>query len=888
MARPPTPEELPIQRVREAIRAAVREANRLVVVAPTGSGKSTQLPKFLLDSPGIAGDIVVLEPRRLAARTLAMRVAQELGDECGGIVGYETRHDRKVSARTRIRFVTDGLFVRQMQRDPRLARVGAVILDEFHERSVAVDVALGLVKLAQESRRGDLRMIVTSATLEATRLEAFLSCRTVVAEGRSFPVSVEYLGKPSRETPWDLAGAAIERVLDGFATGRTDDPGHILVFMPGGYEITRTCEKARVALSRTGVQAEVLPLHGALPPEEQDRAVSAVDPSKRRRIIVSTNVAETSLTIDGVRTVIDSGLARIHRYDPLRGLDTLRVEPIARASAEQRAGRAGRTAPGRAIRLWSSAEHERREAHTPAEVARIDLASAMLETMSLGVSDFARFPWLDAPDAARVDEATKTLATLGAVELDGTRVVGLTDVGRAMARVPAHPRLARALVEGARLGCAQRVARIAAALSDRDPAEGVAPLALLSLLGKDEPRSDALVRERLLEAAENRNAPRNADRLAVREAVLVADQLARSVEGTGMHRRNADPRAEPTDRAGAVSRERMGASAGGEAMEGTAADGTAADGTGMHALDRALVEGFIDRIAFKPERDRPHCTLAGRRKVELAKESLVHDPGFLVALEVRESGPDHDRLVSIPVAHPVPREAVGRALPHAFSRRTSIAWNKETRAVDVAEDELFLDAVIARKARPARPSPEVEVELASRIAGGDIKLEGWEEHCEPWIARVRCVAAWFPDRNLITYSDEDLAVIRAELCAGCIRAREVEAKPAIDALRGALSWDDLQYVEKMAPASLTLPRGFRMKIEYAVGAPPRGRAKIQDFYGLDETPKVAGGRIPMVVEILGPNFRPLQVTQDLANFWRVLYPEMRNELRRRYPRHEWR
>ena len=230
---PRTPEELPIQRAREEIRAAVRSSNRLVVVAPTGSGKSTQLPKFLLDSEGIEGDIVVLEPRRLAARTLAMRVAHELGDECGGIAGYETRHDRKVSDRTRIRFVTDGLFVRQMQRDPALARVGAVILDEFHERSVAVDVALGLVKLAQESRRRELRMIVTSATLEAQRLEGFLRCRTVVAEGRSYPVTIEHLARPSRETPWDLAGAAIERVLDGFATGRADDPGHILVFMPG-------------------------------------------------------------------------------------------------------------------------------------------------------------------------------------------------------------------------------------------------------------------------------------------------------------------------------------------------------------------------------------------------------------------------------------------------------------------------------------------------------------------------------------------------------------------------------------------------------------------------------------------------------------------------------
>ncbi len=839
-----TPEELPIQRARGEIRDALTAANRLVVVAATGSGKSTQLPKMLLDLDAVKGDIVVLEPRRLAARMLATRVAKELGGEVGGLVGYETRHDRRVSERTRVRFVTDGLFVRQMQRDPTLARIGAVILDEFHERSVAVDVALGLVKLIQDRHRRDLRLIVTSATLEAQRLEGFLDCKTVVAEGRSFPVAIEHLAKPSRETPWDLAGAAIERVLESFAAGRTDDPGHILVFMAGGYEIARTCERAKIALARTGMNAEVLPLHGSLPPEEQDRAVSAVDPTKRRRIIVSTNVAETSLTIDGVRTVIDSGLARVHRYDPLRGLDTLRVEPISKASAEQRAGRAGRTAPGRAIRLWSIAEHERRDSHTMAEVARIDLASAMLETMSLGIDDFARFPWLDPPDATRMGEATKTLATLGAID-PAAPSKGLTEIGRAMARVPAHPRLARALVEGARLGCAGRVARIAAALSDRDPCEGVPPLALLALLERDDPRSDALVREKLVEAAENRSLPREADRLAIREAILVADQLARSVKGTGNDTSNA-------------------------------------------ALDQALIAGFIDRIAFKLERERLHCALAGRRKVELAKESLVHDPGLIVALEVRESGPDHDRLVTIPVAHPVSREAVEQALPQAFDRRITAAWNKDTRAVETLEEELFLDIVVARKARVAKPSPAVERELVARIKSAEIKLDGWDEHCEPWITRVRCVAGWFPERNLLTYSDEDLDVIRTELASGCVRAREVEAKAAIDAIRSALSWDDIQFVEKMAPAAIAMPRGFRMKIEYAIGAPPRGRAKIQDFYGLDETPKVAGGRVPLVVEILGPNYRPLQVTQDLANFWRVLYPEMRNELKRRYPRHEWR
>jgi ATP-dependent helicase HrpB len=305
-------------------------------------------------------------------------------------------------------------------------------------------------------------------------------------------------------------------------------------------------------------------------------------------------------------------------------------------------------------------------------------------------------------------------------------------------------------------------------------------------------------------------------------------------------------------------------------------------------LDLALATGFADRIAFKPERERPFVTLAGRRKVELAKESLATEAGFLLALEVRESGPDHDRLVSIPMAHPVPRAVVELVRPEAFSTRRATMWNREHRAVEVADEELFLDAVVARKARPAQPSAEVERELVARIKSGEIRLEGWEEHCDPWIARVRAVRGWFPDKGLVAYDDEELDVIRTELAAGCVRAREVEAKAAIDALRSALSWEETQFVEKMAPASIALPNGRRMKVEYAEGAPPRGRAKIQDFYGLDETPKVAGGRVPLVVEILGPNFRPLQVTQDLANFWKVLYPEMRNELRRRYPRHEWR
>lgn len=851
------PIRLPIFDAADQIADALRSGNRMVISAPTGSGKTTQVPQMLYRA-GLSR-VVVLQPRRLATRLMAIRVAQEMNSPIGsGLVGYQTRHDSAVSDANAIRFMTEGLFLRQVQADPQLPGIQAVVLDEFHERSVALDTALALVKGLQ-SRRPALRLVVMSATLDVQRVRAYLDCPAVETGGRLYPVDVRYLPKRSERPVWEQAASAVAGAL------AESDEGDVLVFMPGAYEIRRTVEACRV-------DADVVALHGEMPPHEQDAALA---PRDRRKVIVATNVAETSITIPGVRYVIDSGLARVNRFDPRRGINVLLVEPISQASADQRAGRAGRTAPGTCVRLWTQFEHRTRPAQTTPEVQRLDLAQVLLQLKSLGVADPRQFDWLEAPDPQAVEHAQRVLEDLGAVASDGT----LTRTGAAMARLPMHPRLARMLIAAAERGCLARASLWAALISERDIlARDGWPRFARDM--PDDAASDFLVLDRAFEAGRRVNfAPQRCADMGFNGAAC------REVERTARLYQDACRAAGLTDRPQPCD---------------------------VDDLIRCVLAGYSDHLAVRRNPANLAVALTGKRRGTLDRDSVVKHADVILAVEVREietaggkvrgqrfpgfSRRDVDTIVSL--ASAIDPAWLADLFPQRMSSGRVTQWDPQKKAAVTVEQERFDDLVLRERALHETDRDAAAELIADMIARSEIKLDGWDEEVDRWIARVRWVRARFPERGLINYDEHDQRVLLLEICSGVVRQSQLADRPVLSIVRNALSWEDQQFVDRMAPAEIRLPSGRRMKIDYEMntqangangaGLIARGRAKIQDLYGLDQTPRVAGGTHPVLLEVLGPNFRPLQVTDDLAGFWKNLYPTLRKELSRRYPRHEWR
>jgi ATP-dependent helicase HrpB len=758
-------------------------------------------------------------------------------------VGYRTRYERVESAETKILFMTDGLFVRLAQGTQDLKGISVVVLDEFHERGLSTDLAAGMVRRLQSQRRPDLRVAIMSATLDAARLGVVFGVEPLSVPGRMHPVDIRFLGDIRANE--DVIDRAVNAIVD--AAGNLQGDG--LVFMPGRNEIQRTIEALRSRLPSGAF--DVMALHGGQSPEEQDRALN---PSDRRKIVVATNVAETSLTIPGIRFVVDSGLARVHRFDPLRDLNALKLEPISQASARQRAGRAGRTAPGVCLRLWSEATQNRRAEFDAPEVHRIDLSEALLGLSVVGENDPLKFPWIDSPDSSALDRALRVLVGCGAMDTQGR----LTLNGRAMAQIPAHPRLARALLEGARRGCAQRAGLWAAFLSERDPFDRENSESMRRHLETDDRPSDVIARERIFLAWHGGKANRmSIDSDAAREVARAADHLS-----------SAALRA-----AGNLTQGSRGAQAGNSSDE---------------AIAESFMLGFPDRIAWRLDRHRPHASMAQRRKVSIDKRSLHEGAGPLLAFEVRQSGGGDTTETTLSMTVALERAWLESTLPHRFANRVEERWEVSSQSVEEIEEQLFDDTVIERTVRPSRNLAVASEIIAVRMMEDGLRPDEWEEQIVPWIARTRWVASTFPQRDLLTYSDDDLRILFAEIAAGASRWSQVRGRSCLATVLSALSYEDQTFVQQMAPADIRLPSGYKMKLIYENGQPPRGSAKIQDFYGLDQTPSVAGGRIAVRLEILGPNRRPLQTTADLAGFWRVLYPEIRNELRRRYPRHEWR
>lgn len=844
---------LPILAHQHEILTHLEAGNRLVLTAPTGSGKTTQIPQILHRAKNAR--IAVLQPRRLATRLVAQRVAYELGVKLGGLVGYQVRHESRLSEATRIRFLTEGLFLRLLQSDPQLKEFDIIVLDEFHERSLEADATLGLIRRLQENSRPELALVAMSATLDSEHLAAYLQCPIVTAHGRLHPVDIRYRPESAQKKIWDRAGDALyELIAEGV-------DGDVLVFMPGAYEIRRTIAAAQERLARLGEPLDFHPLYGSLSAREQDAAIAT---GSRRKIVVATNVAETSITIEGIRHVVDSGLARVHRHDPRRGIDALLMESISQASTEQRAGRAGRIAPGTCTRLWSKQEQQVRPERNAPEIQRVDLADAALQLLSMGIEDIDVFPWLDPPDPQASARAITLLHNLDALDDQGQ----LTDLGRQLARLPTHPRLARFLIEAANRHCLERATTWAALAGERD---------ILLHTGSSTSRRQATApgQERHAHAPEGEPA---SDLLIRERALNQARKLEYAPEACARQGLNGQAcrQAEQTARLYHDACRRIGLST--------------KDRGSTNDLIKCLLVAFFDRVALRRNPETLLCAMAGQRRVELDPRSAARQATAFIALEIRELEARRENNVrtTLSLASAIDIAWLEEIHPQRIDVDIETTWNAEEQSVTQAEVHRYDDLVYHHQPISDIDPSAAEGMLVERIAAGHLRLNKWNADVEQWILRTRLLHRLFPDHELIAYDDEEIQVVYHEIVAGCHRHSQIRSRDCLPYVQNALPWKEQQFVEQMAPLHHRLPSGVRMKIEYSTQGPPRGRAKIQELYDLQQTPSIAGGRQTLLLEILGPNFRPVQVTDDLAGFWQRTYPELKKELKRRYPKHEWR
>ena len=827
MVYPPSamPAPLPIDEVLPELIAALRQGSAAVLIAPTGAGKTTRVPPALL-AAGIGGGqrIVMLEPRRIAARAAARRMAEEGGWTLGREVGYQVRFERKAGPETRILVVTEGILVQRLQADPFLEGVGAVIFDELHERGLQADLSLAMARRVQREVRPDLKLVAMSATLDPGPVAAFLGgCPTIDSRGRLYPVDILYLDRPDdRPLPGQIA-AGVRRVLAA-------TPGDVLAFLPGVGEIQRSVE------SLAGLAAEqdlaVLPLYGDLPAERQDAVLRPLD---RRKVVLATNVAETSITVDGVTAVVDSGAVRRLRFDPATGLDRLELGRISRASADQRAGRAGRQAPGICLRLWPAWEQATLPERETPEIARVDLAGPALQLLAWGEPDLAAFDWFEPPDPAALATATLLLRQLGALNDQG-----VTALGRTMARLPVHPRLGRLLIEGQRRGHAREAALLAALLSERDPfprgPRGAGP--------RRASRSDLLDRLDALEAFERRNAfEGDLNAGAARYVLRARDQLLE------------------------LTKRELAADGGGGTED---------------SLLRALLAAYPDRVARRREPRSPRGVMVGGRGVRLADESAVLEAPLFLCVEL-DGGTLSEALVrKASEVEPgwLPAERLRTTIDLEFdeSRDRVAAW-KRTR---------YEDLIISEAEVPPPDAAETARVLAAAAAerlGRALPLD--DPEVAAFLARVRSLADWMPELALPRFTEDELRALLPALAAGRKSFAELRRAPLLDVLHGALSYQQLEAVRREAPERLEVPSGSQIRIAYEPGKPPVLAARIQEMFGLAETPRVAAGRVPVLLHLLAPNGRPQQVTHDLRSFWENTYRQVRKELAGRYPKHAW-
>ncbi|MFC3129020.1 ATP-dependent helicase HrpB [Coralloluteibacterium stylophorae] len=805
----------PITPLLPDILASLAAHPRLVLEAPPGAGKTTQVPPALLDASWLEGrKIVMLEPRRVAARAAAGFMARARGEEPGATVGYRIRFENRVSPRTRIEVVTEGILTRMIQDDPLLDDVGAIVFDEFHERHLAGDLGLALALDVQQLRE-DLRIVAMSATLDGARLAQFLDAPRLTAQGRSFPVQVAHFPARRDEPLEQQVRRCVGDALDAH-------PGDVLVFLPGAREIAR-CQAALAALD-----ADVLPLHGELSLEAQNAAL-APDAHGRRRVILATNVAESSVTAPGVRVVVDSGLAREPRFEPNSGFTRLQTVLVSQASADQRAGRAGRVAEGWCWRLWP--ESQRLDAQRRPEIAQVDLAGLALELAGWGSADLRLF---DPPPPGALAAARDLLRGLGATDAQDA----ITPLGRRMLALGTHPRLAAMLLAHPEPTDAALACDLVALVEARDPLRGGGGL-----------RDDWTSRHRALAAF--RAGRGDAD--AQRGALAAIDQAAKQ-----WRRRLRLDAAAPREVA-------------------------------PHRLGDVLAHGFPERIARQHPADPRRYQLAGGRSARIVDDSALYGEPWIVISELRAEGASADGLVLR--AAPVDEAALERDFAAAFVEQDRVLWDAANRRIAAVRERRFARIVLASRPLPTPDRSRFAEALVDAVRQLGLDALPWTPALGQWRARVRNLREWMPELGLPDLGDEALlATLDSWLkpaLEGRTRLDALDEAALGEALKAHVDWPTRQRIDTLAPARIAVPSGLERAIAYAAEAAPVLAVKLQELFGLAETPRIADGRVPLTLHLLSPAGRPLQVTQDLAGFWARTYPEVKKEMKGRYPRHPW-
>ncbi|MFA5756415.1 MAG: ATP-dependent helicase HrpB [Smithellaceae bacterium] len=821
----------PIDDILPELKTAIRKHPAVVLQAPPGSGKTTRVPLALLDiiEPE-QGRILMLEPRRIAAVSAARWMAGTLGEEIGQTLGYSIRFDSRVSKKTRIEVMTEGILTRRILANPDLAGVAMVIFDEFHERSLQADLALALCLDIRRALREDLKILVMSATLDGGPVSALLDGAAIISsEGKAYHVEERYCG----DNPDKHIAARVDEVVQ---RALRETPGDILVFLPGAGEIRTVGDAIAETLHGKAASGISLhPLYGDLPFEEQERAIL---PASARKIVLATNIAETSLTIQGVGAVIDSGLTRRLEYDPGTGMNRLVTVTVSQAAARQRQGRAGRLGPGVCYRLYSYHTFQSLIPFAPPEIAISDLSSLVLDLAAWGVKDPALLSWLDVPPPSAWRAAKELLKELGALDANGS----ITPVGRAMARLPLHPRLGRLLLRAADLDCPSFGADLAALLSERDIIRHSRSSFPHSAGGFD--LSDRL--GLLGQWRQNKMLPKTADAFALRAVDRTSQQLRR--------------------------------------LMGKTSEDAGVENGGM--IPRLLLFAFPDRIAKRREDDNSRYVLRQGRGVRLSAKIAPGGSPCLVAVVV-DKGEKAEGMVHM--AEPLTEELIREALQDQIETVRQVVWDKqEGRIIATREERLGTIILSAKPVNP--PKEEVASVLCEAIRSRTVMIAFSPEVLQ-FQARVRLMQQTFPEEKWPDISSETLISAPQDWLlprlSGIRNAQQLADLNMLPALTERLTWEERRLLAERAPVTIAAPSGHNIPIDYVSGDIPVLAVKLQEMFGLADTPVIAGGRIKLLLQLLSPARRPVSITRDLKQFWNTGYPQVKKELKGRYPKHPW-